>query len=357
MLYFLLYNLLRCLIQLLIVRGQDETTLRAEVLSLRHQLGVLERQVGRPRWQPTDRLVLAAISRVLPKPAWRTLLPSPETLLRWHRELVRRKWAAFRRRPRRRRHIARSELHDLILKLAKENEGWGFRRIVGELRKLGHRCSNQTVRRVLRRHGLEPAPRRSQRSWREFVRQHAGQMLACDFFIVDTVWLSRLYVLFFLEVGSRRVHLAGCTYNPSAEWVVQQARNLAWKLQDGGLRAQYLLRDRDSKFGAAFDEVFKSEGVKVIRLPYRRPVANAFAERFVATCRREVFDRLLIFSQQHLERVLAEFFDHYNLARPHQGIEQRRPYEPADVIPLPAGPIERRDRLGGLLHEYSRTAA
>jgi putative transposase len=158
-------------------------------------------------------------------------------------------------------------------------------------------------------------------------------------------------------VGSRRVHLAGCTYNPSAEWVAQQARNLAWKLQEGGLKAQYLLRDRDSRFTAAFDEVFNSEGVKVIRLPYRRPVANAFAERFVSTCRREVFDRLLIFGRQHLERVLAEFFDHYNHARPHQGIDQRRPGEPAEVIALPTGPIERRDRLGGLLHEYSRAAA
>ena len=357
MFFALLYNLLRVLLQALIVRGRDEAALRAEVLALRHQLGVLERQVGRPRWRPADRVVLAAISRVLPRSAWRALLPSPETLLRWHRELVRRKWAAFGRRPRRRRASARSELHTLILKLTRENEGWGYRRIVGELRKLGHRCSYQTVRRVLRRHGLEPAPRRSQRSWREFVRKHADQILATDFFHVDTVWLSRLYVLFFIEVGSRKVHLAGITANPSAEWVVQQARNLAWKLQDGGLKAQYLLRDRDSKFTAAFDEVFKSEGVKVIRLPYRRPVANAIAERFVLTCRREVFDRLLIFGQQHLERVLAEFIDHYNHARPHQGIDQRRPCEPADVIPLPTGPVERRDRLGGLLHEYSRAAA
>src|SRR5262249_45106886 len=151
------------------------------------------------------------------------------------------------------------------------------RRIVGELRKLGHCCSNLTVRKVLRRHGLEPAPRRGQRTWREFVRQHADQILATDFITVDTVWLSRLYVLFFVEVGSRRVHLAGSTCNPTAEWVVQQARNLAWKLQDGALRAKFLLRDRDSKFTAAFDEVFKSEGVEVIRLPYRRPVAKDHA--------------------------------------------------------------------------------
>jgi len=214
-LYSLLYVVVRFLIEVLIVRGRSEARLRAEVLALRHQLAVLERQVGRPRWQPSDRLVLAAISRVLPRPGWRSLIPRPETLLRWHRDLVRRKWAAYRRRPPRGRPMPRSELHDLIVKLAKENEGWGYRRIVGELRKLGHRCSNMTVRKVLRRHGLEPAPRRSQRSLREFVRQHADQMLATDFFTVDTVWLTRLYVLFFIEVGSRRVHLAGCTYNPS----------------------------------------------------------------------------------------------------------------------------------------------
>ncbi len=232
----------------------------------------------------------------------------------------------------------------------------GHRRIQGELRKLGHRCSYQTVRRVLRRHGLEPAPRRGQRSWREFVRQHAEQILATDFFSVDTVWLTRLYVLFFVEVGSRRVHLAGCTYNPSAEWVVQQARNMAWKLQDGALQAKFLLRDRDSKFIAGFDEVFKSEGVRVIRLPYRAPRANAYSERWVGSIRREVLDHLLIFGRRHLEQVLAEFIDHYLHARPHQGIDQRRPCEPTDVIPLPAGPIERSDRLGGVLHEYGRAA-
>ena len=194
------------------------------------------------------------------------------------------------------------ELHHLILKLARENEGWGYRRIVGELRKLGYRCSNLTVRKVLHRHGLEPAPRRSQRTWREFVRQHADQILATDFITVDTVWLTRLYVLFFVEVGSRRVHLAGSTYNPTAEWVVQQARNLAWKVQDGALRAKFLLRDRDSKFTAAFDEVFKSEGVEIIRLPYRRPVANAFAERWVGLARREVLDRVLIFGEHDAQR-------------------------------------------------------
>src|SRR5215467_3744405 len=169
------------------------------------------------------------------------------------------------------------------------------------------RCSHLTVVRVLRRHRLGPAPRRTQRSWRSFVRQHADQMLACDFFVVDTIWMTQLYVFFFVEVGSRCVHLAGCTYNPSAEWVVQQARNLAWKLQDGALSAKFLLRDRDSKFTAAFDDVFRSEGVRVVRLLVRAPRANSIAERFVGTARRECLDHLLIFGRGHLERVLSRF--------------------------------------------------
>ena len=193
-LYSFLYLVVHFMLETLIVRSRSEARLRAEVLALRHQLAVLERQVGRPRWQPTDRLVLAALSRGLLRPDWRSLLPRPETLLRWHRELVRREWTTYRRRSRRQRPVVRSELHDLILKLARDNEGWGCRRIVGELRKLGHRCSNLTVRKVLRRHGQEPAPRRSQRSWCEFVRQHADQILATDFFTVDTVWLTRLHV-------------------------------------------------------------------------------------------------------------------------------------------------------------------
>ncbi len=184
-LFSLAYAVVRLVLEALIVHGRANAELRAEVLALRHQLRVLERQAGRPRWQPCDRLLLVAISRVLTRPAWRSLLPSPETLLRWHRELVHQKWAAYRRRPRRRRPIPSSELHQLILRLARENSRWGYRRIQGELLKLGHRCSHLTVRRVLRRHGIPPAPRRGQRTWREFVRQHADQILAVDFLSVD----------------------------------------------------------------------------------------------------------------------------------------------------------------------------
>ena len=207
-------------------------------------------------------------------------------MLRWHRELVRRKWALYSRRPRRGRPPQSAERQVLILRLARENPRWGYRRIQGELIKLGCRCSHNTVRNILRRHGLLPAPRRGQRTWREFIRQYAHQLLATDFFVVETVWLSRIYVLFFFEIGSRRVHLAGCTRHPTAQWVTQQARNLAWKLHEGDLQARFLLRDRDTQFTASFDDVFRSEGVRVIKLPYRAPRANSFAERWVGTARR-----------------------------------------------------------------------
>ena len=354
--FALLYSLVCFLLDALLTRRQSELRLRAEVLALRQQLRVLERQVRRPRWQPADRLLLTALSRALPRPAWSALLVSPETLLRWHRELICGKRAAYACRSPHHDRARPSELHQLILRLARENPRWGYRRVEGELLKLGHRCSHLTVRRVLRRHGLPPAPRRSQRSWREFVRQHADQILATDFFVVDTVWMTRMYVLFFIEVGSRRVHLAGCTYKPTGAWVVQQARNLVWKLQDGELPAKFLLRDRDAKFSGAFDEVFRSEGVEVIRLLYRSPRANSIAERWVGTARREVLDHLLIFGRHHLARVLDEFIEHYHEARPHQGLGQRRPCEPAEVNPGTYGRVERRDRLGGLLHEYRRAA-
>jgi putative transposase len=210
---------------------------------------------------------------------------------------------------------------------------------------------------VLRRHGLPPAPLRAQTSWRQFLHQHADQILATDFITVDTVWLQRLYVLFFIELGSRRVHLAGCTANPSAAWVVQQARQLAWRVAEGELRPRFLLRDRDAKFTRAFDEVFGSEGVEVIQLPVRSPMANSFAERWVGTARRECLDQLLIVGHRHLEYVLGEFVEHYQQARPHQGLGQRTPSGEPALAPLPAGRIVRRDRLGGLIHEYERAAA
>ncbi len=181
------------------------------------------------------------------------------------------------------------------------------------------------VAKILRSRRIPPAPRRSRTTWRQFVRQHAAQMLATDFFTVETAWLQRLHVLFFMELASCKVHLAGITASPTGEWVAQQARNFVWKLQGGALKANLLLRDRDNKFTAGFDQVFRAEGVEVVKLPYRTPRANSIAERFVGTCRRELLDHLLIFSARHLEVVIKEFLVHYHQARPHQGLDQRCP--------------------------------
>ncbi len=204
--------------------------------------------------------------------------------------------------------------------------------------------------------GCPPAPQRARVSWADFLRQHAEQLLATDFFTVETAWLERLHVLFFIEIGSRRVHLAGCTRHPSAGWVVQQARNLAWRLQEEGGCPKFLLRDRDGKFPADFDEVFRSEGMEIIRIPFRAPRANAFAERWVGTIRREALDHLLIFGRRHLEHVLREFVDHYQRARPHQSLDQRAPDTPIHYATQRAGPVVRRDRLSGLIDEYNRAA-
>jgi transposase InsO family protein len=239
-------------------------------------------------------------------------------------------------------------------RLARENPAWGYQRIAGELLKLGFHISPSTVRRLLASAGLEPAPRRQAISWPTFLRRQAASLLACDFFTIETVTLRRVYVLFFIELGSRRVHLAGCTSNPSGAWVVQQARNLSFTnvLE----RMRFLIHDRDSKFTAAFDEVFRSEGIEVIHTPVQAPRANAYAERFVRTVRNECLDWLLILGRRHLEHVLRTYVQHYNRERPHRGLALTPP-EPAEIKPSPGGDVQRRDRLGGLIHEYYRTAA
>jgi transposase InsO family protein len=266
---------------------------------------------------------------------------------------VRRKWTQPRKsagRP-----AVDDRIRQLVLRFARENAGWGYPRIAGELLKLGLRVSPSTVRRILLANRLGPAPRRAGPSWQQFLRQQAASVLACDFFTVETLTLRRFYVLFFLELGNRRVHLAGCTTNPSGAWVTQQARNLSFT----GLfeRVRFLIHDRDNKFAASFDEVFGSEGIKVIHTPIRAPQANASAERFVRTVRAECLDWLLIVGRRHLETVLRIYTAHYNRERPHRGLALLSP-EPTNADPQPSGrEIKRRDRLDGLIHEYHRAAA
>jgi len=209
------------------------------------------------------------------------------------------------------------------------------------------------VRRLLLAAGLTPAPRRSGPSWHEFLRQQAASTLACDFFTVETITLRRYYVLFFIELASRRVHLAGCTTNPTGAWVTQQARNLSFT---GILeRTRLLIHDRDSKFTAAFDEVFRSEGIRVIQTPVRAPQANAYAERFVRTVRAECLDWLLILGRRHLENMLRIYAAHYNVERPHRSLALLRP-DGASCEQSAAAALDRRDLLGGLIHEYRAAA-
>jgi transposase InsO family protein len=282
-------------------------------------------------------------------------LVTPATVLRWHRRLVARKWTYPNRggRPR-----VDGDLADLIGRLAVENPSWGYVRIQGELRKLGHRVSRATIQRLLRVRRIPPAPQRAQTTWRQFLRTQAETMLACDFLHVDcAVTLRRVYVFFVLEVGTRYVHVLGVTTNPDGPWTVQAARNLLMDLGDHADRFRFLVRDRGGQFTGVFDAVFAGAGIDVIKIPPRCPRANAYAERWVRTLRSELTDRMLIVGQRHLRHVLAEYIRHYNGRRPHRALNLSSPRPPATVIDLDEQRrIRRKPILGGLINEYERAA-
>jgi transposase len=306
-----LYWSLRRLLELVVLRVRSEREKEIEILLLRHQLRVLERQVARPELTQADRALLAAFSRVLSRAAWkRSVFVTPGTLLRWHRELVARRWTYPPRRPG--RPATASEVRELVVRLARENPSWGYRRIQGELVGLGIKLAASTVWAILTEAEIEPAPRRLETSWSEFLRAQAASILECDFLTVDTLFLKRFYVLFFIELATRRVHLAGITTNPDGRWVTQQARNLLMQLDDEGVRPLFLVRDRDTKFTRDFDEVFRSEGVRVIKAPVRAPKARAHAERWIGSVRRECLDRILILGRRHLQQILGTYTLHYN---------------------------------------------
>jgi putative transposase len=345
-------------LQLVRLSWSRQEDLAIEVVVLRHEVAVLRRQVARPSLRWADRAVLAGLSQVLSATRRSRFFVQPETLLRWHRDLVRRRWTYAHRRPG--RPALPAGTVSLVLRLAQENPTWGYRQIHGELAITGVRLAPSSVWAILRRHGLDPAPRRCGPTWSEFLRAQATTMLACDFFTVDTVLLRRLYVLFFIEIDTRRIYLSGITANPVGEWVTQQARNLSFVLADGTRPAKFLIRDRDTKFTTGFDEVFASEGIRIIKTPVRAPRANAFAERFVGTVRRECLDRILIFGRHHLEQVLAEYIAHYNEHRPHRSLDQRAPQclgpMPAPIHDPDPKQLRRTEILGGLIHEYRMVA-
>ena len=354
MAFQLAYLMLARVLSWLALLARSDAAKDVEILVLRHEVAVLRRNNPRPRMSWLDRAVLSALSKLLPPPLRQLRLVSPRTLLRWHARLVARRWTYPHRRPG--RPPTATPIRALVLRMARENPGWGYRRIRGELVGLGHPIAASTVWAILKAAGLDPAPRRSGPTWQQFLAAQAHAILAVDFAHVDTVFLRRLYVLIVIEHGRRRVHIAGITAHPTGAWVTQQARNLLMDLGDRADRFRFLIRDRDSKFTAAFDAVFTGADIRIINTPVRAPRANAIAERFIGTLRRECLDHLLIIGTRHLTAVLREYIDHYNGHRPHRALHQQppaggtQPRSEAVIRPL------RRDRLGGLIHEYVQVA-
>ena len=351
--YLILCQVLQLII--LVVRGDRVNAV--EVLVLRHQVAVLRRQVRRLDLEPADRAVLAGLSRQLPRVRWAAFFVTPATVLRWHRTLIARWWTYPTRRPG--RPGVTAEVRKLVLRLARDNPTWGCRRIQGELAGLGYRLAPSTIWTILTKSGAGPAPRRDGPTWTQFLTAQAKGILACDFLHVDTIGLTRIYVLFMMEIATRRVHVLGATMNPTGQWVAQQARNLMAEMGERATRFRFLIRDRDAKYTAVFDAVFHAEGIEVLLTPPQAPRANAYAERWVRTVRRECLDRILIYNTRHLLAVLSEYLVHYNAHRAHQGRGQRPPDRdafPAPVADLGAVRVRRRKVVHGLINEYEQAA-
>lgn len=334
-----------------------------EILALRHQLAVLQRQIDRPRLAPADRAFLAALLHRLPRPTLRKLhlIVSPDTVLRWHRDLLRRRHAMASRPKRPGRPPTVHSIKRLVLRLAKENASWGYRRVHGELAVLGIKVAPSTVWEILRDAGIDPVPGRDRLTWPAFLRSQAHAILAADFFETRTLTGGRLSVFAVIEHATRRVRVLGATAHPTATSTTQLARNLAMDLQDAGATVKYLIRDRDSRYTAAFDAVFRSEGIAIVKTGVRVPRMNAVMERWVRSCRAELLDRTLIVNQAHLLHALREYEAFYNEHRPHRALHAAAPQRP---LPQPiTAPgrldhldIQRSDRLGGVLHEYQHAA-
>ena len=353
----LIYRSLTTLLSWLALLARSSASKDAEILILRHEVAVLRRGNPKPRIGWADRAVLAALARILPTALRVHRIVTPGTLLRWHRRMVTRKWTQPRApgRP-----PLAGELAELIVQLAKDNPSWGVVRIQGELRRLGHRIGAGTIRRILRSRRIPPPAVRDDR-WRAFLRAHAQTILAVDFFHIDcAVSLTRLYVAFVIEHDSRHVHLLGVTRFPTAAWATQLARELTADLAEAGRGFTHLIRDRDSRFTAAFDAVFTACGIEVVATAPQASRMNAIAERFVRTARAECTDRMLIAGERHARVIMARYVNHYNTGRSHQGhgLGLCAPDDAPNVIPFPVPPhqIRRRQLLGGLINEYHPAA-
>lgn len=345
----------RQVVRLVLLSCRSSRSKDLELLVLRQEVDVLRRQVPRPRIRPEERLVLTVLQWLRPIGERLSSLVTPDTLRRWHRELVRRKWH-FRHRIVPKRAIP-LETQVLVFRMARENPTWGYRRIQGELMKLGIEISATSTRRIL---STKPRPGPKRETWRQFLRAQGSSIIACDLFTVESVTLKTLHVLFFIELHTRRILIGGVTDGPAnVAWTTQIARNLSDAREDRSTPIRFLIHDRDKRFEAPFDEVFKTEGIEIIRTPWRAPRANAYAERWIRTVRTECLDRIMILGSRHLQHVLTAYVKHYNNERPHRGLGLQPPNGGARLRPLrpESREIGRRDRLGGLIHEYYRKAA
>ena len=345
-----LYRFLASLARLAVRSGRSKDL---KIIVLRHQLTVLHRQNNRPALADEDRALLGAIAAALPRPQRAGWFVTPETLLRWHRRRFARHWTQPCRAPG--RPCTSASLRRLIIDMATNNPTWCYRRVTGELVGLGHRVGASTVWRLLKQHGIDPAPQRTSVTWTQFLRSQAA--VACDFATVDTALLRRCYLLFFIDITNREVFYGGITANPTGAWTTQAARNLFVRHPSRFAQARALLRDRASQFVSDFDGVFCSEGLKIVKTPVHAPVANAFAERWIGTLRRELLDRTIIWNRRKLERLVVDYIDHYNTHRPHRSLDQRPPVA-TDAADQPDGHLQvvRTARCGGLINEYRNAA-
>jgi transposase InsO family protein len=350
------YAVTRRLLSLPAVLLRRNVSKDAELLVLRHENAVLRRQVPRLRYEPADRLWFAALSHLILRRRWPQVFPmTPYTLLARHRKLVAQKWD-YSQRHRPGRPPTAAAVKALVLRLAADNPGWGHRLIHGELTRLGHKMAASTVWNILNRAGIDPAPRRTGPTWRQFLTAQAKHIVAVDFLHVDTINLKRIYALVMLEHGSRRAHLLGLTANPTGQWTTQAARNF---LMDTGMNIagiKFLIRDRGSQYTDAFDAAFTDVGLRVLKSPPQAPKANTHCERFIGTLRRELLDRTLILNERHLHRSLTTYLEHYNGHRPHRALNQLCPSQteagPPHAIDLTEHRVHRIAVLDRLINEY-----
>jgi len=363
MVWFILSQIFSTLLTFLRLGRTSEADKDLEILILRQQLGILQRRQDKPvKPNRAEKLTLAVLSANLKKQSKQPAkqfrhvirLFQPETVFGWHRQLVKRKWT-YARKNKVGRPPTSDKVKALVIRLAQENN-WGYGKIKGELLKLGIKLSLTTVGNILRDKGIVPAPvRAGSIGWKKLMSHYREQLLACDFFQVETILLKTLTVFFFIDIGTRQVYLAGITDHPNGPWITQQARNQVWTIQEQEDEFCALIRDNDKKFPHSFDTVFEAENINIIRIPYRAPNANAFAERMVRTFRQECLDKILVLNEAHLRRVLKEFLVYYNERRPHQGLDQQSPIERPE--PLTEGLIQKRRVLGGIINDYFRLPA